>query len=173
MTNDKEQAMRKEFGLYVEEYHSGLLPVGSFERMWQLWQHKQAEVTLLQEQLEEQQAANDALKAELASYKSSKCSQCGQANDGTQNPFCMTTGNHHAWELSELQSSQARVEELEADLKLWHKQRANRSSNGNSPNHGHRVKGVWDSDNYNLAGQECGECKLWSKAVALSTDKEG
>jgi hypothetical protein len=60
--------------------------------------------------------------------------------------------------------------ELVNILKLWHQQSSNRCGRkGNSPNHGHSVAGVWDSDNGEIATTACAECKLWAKAIELST----
>lgn len=38
---------------------------------------------------------------------------------------------------------------------------------GNAPGHAHRIPGVWDDDNGELAGKECGWCKAWAKAVEI------
>ncbi|MGL4651226.1 MAG: hypothetical protein ACRC1H_17605 [Caldilineaceae bacterium] len=38
---------------------------------------------------------------------------------------------------------------------------------GNAPGHGHKVPGVWDSDNGKLAGKPCAWCALWAKAKQL------
>ena len=48
---------------------------------------------------------------------------------------------------------------------------------GNAPGHGHKVAGVWDSDNGKLAGKPCGWCAVWAKAKdirnAISSVKGG
>lgn len=53
---------------------------------------------------------------------------------------------------------------LENLIELW-----DRKSNGRpgSPNHGHCVPGVWDSDNGYLAGKECAECAIYEEARRL------
>jgi|GEM_PF-4140376 len=43
--------------------------------------------------------------------------------------------------------------------------RKNRGRSG-SPNHGHSIPGIWDSDNGDLAGKPCAECALYDLAVA-------
>jgi hypothetical protein len=36
--------------------------------------------------------------------------------------------------------------------------------NKGSPNHGHEIPGIWDSDNGVLAGKPCAECALYDEA---------
>lgn len=43
--------------------------------------------------------------------------------------------------------------------------RKNRGRPG-SPNHGHTIPGIWDSDNGDLAGKPCAECALYDLAIA-------
>lgn len=37
-----------------------------------------------------------------------------------------------------------------------------------SPNHGHQVPGIWDSDNGVLAGKPCAECAIYDAARELT-----
>lgn len=41
---------------------------------------------------------------------------------------------------------------------------------GNSPGHSHRVPGVWGEDNGAKAGKECGWCKVWNAALAMTKE---
>jgi hypothetical protein len=41
---------------------------------------------------------------------------------------------------------------------------------GNAPGHCHAIPGVWDRDNGDKAGTECGWCKVWNAAVAMSKE---
>lgn len=41
---------------------------------------------------------------------------------------------------------------------------------GNAPGHCHSVPGIWDGDNGAKAGTECGWCKVWNAAVAMSKE---
>lgn len=41
-------------------------------------------------------------------------------------------------------------------------------SRGNAPGHCHDIPGIWDRDNGDKAGKECGWCKVWNAAIALS-----
>jgi hypothetical protein len=41
---------------------------------------------------------------------------------------------------------------------------------GNAPGHCHTIPGVWDRDNGAKAGTECGWCKVWNAAVAMSKE---
>ena len=43
-------------------------------------------------------------------------------------------------------------------------------SPGNSPGHSHRRPGIWDEDNGAKAGKECGWCKVWNTAIAMSKE---
>lgn len=43
-------------------------------------------------------------------------------------------------------------------------------SAGNAPGHVHQVPGVWDSDNGELAGQECAWCAAWNTAICMLGD---
>jgi hypothetical protein len=45
----------------------------------------------------------------------------------------------------------------------------NRGRRG-SPNHGHSMPGIWDSDNGDLAGKPCAECALYDLAVDKLAD---
>lgn len=38
---------------------------------------------------------------------------------------------------------------------------------GNAPGHGHRIPGIWDEDNGDLAGKPCAWCLTWAKFTAL------
>lgn len=40
-------------------------------------------------------------------------------------------------------------------------------NSGNAPGHGHRVPGIWDSDNRELAGKPCAWCLAWNTAKAM------
>ena len=71
--------------------------------------------------------------------------------------------DHLRSEIKLRQSYQKRYFELYNLIKLWHEQRGHAASRGNSPNHGHSVPGVWDSDNGDIANTECAECQLWNK----------
>ncbi len=42
--------------------------------------------------------------------------------------------------------------------------------NGNAPGHCHSVPGIWDRDNGAKAGTECGWCKVWNAALAMSRE---
>ncbi|WP_338544937.1 ead/Ea22-like family protein [Pseudomonas benzopyrenica] len=42
-----------------------------------------------------------------------------------------------------------------------------KGSDGNGPGHGHRVPGVWDSDNGELAGKPCAWCSIWNAAKGI------
>lgn len=44
---------------------------------------------------------------------------------------------------------------------------ARKDNNGNAPGHGHRIPGIWDSDNGPLAGKPCAWCLTWNKAKKL------
>lgn len=41
---------------------------------------------------------------------------------------------------------------------------------GNAPGHCHEIPGVWDQGNGDKAGKECGWCKVWNAAVAMSKE---
>jgi hypothetical protein len=41
---------------------------------------------------------------------------------------------------------------------------------GNAPGHSHAIPGVWDSDNGDKAGTECGWCKVWNAAMAMAKE---
>ena len=43
-------------------------------------------------------------------------------------------------------------------------------SQGNAPGHCHEVPGVWDRSNGEKSGRECGWCKVWNAAVAMSKE---
>lgn len=47
---------------------------------------------------------------------------------------------------------------------LQDKKRLGRSTVSGSPNHGHEVPGIWDSDNGELAGNPCAECAMYDYA---------
>lgn len=40
------------------------------------------------------------------------------------------------------------------------------------PGHSHRIPGIWDSDNGELAGKECQWCKSWNAALSLLSEKD-
>lgn len=40
-------------------------------------------------------------------------------------------------------------------------------ADGNAPGHGHRIAGIWDEDNGDLAGKPCAWCLTWAKFTAL------
>lgn len=42
--------------------------------------------------------------------------------------------------------------------------------NGNAPGHCHAIPGVWDRGNGAKTGTECGWCKVWNAAVAMSKE---
>ncbi|WP_448693564.1 hypothetical protein [Pseudomonas rhizophila] len=42
--------------------------------------------------------------------------------------------------------------------------------NGNAPGHCHSIPGVWDQSNGAKSGTECGWCKVWNAAVAMSKE---
>lgn len=42
--------------------------------------------------------------------------------------------------------------------------------NGNAPGHCHSIPGVWDQGNGAKSGTECGWCKVWNAAVAMSKE---
>ena len=44
-------------------------------------------------------------------------------------------------------------------------------SRGNAPGHGHDIPGIWDSDNGELAGKECGWCQVWRLAEKYNKAK--
>ncbi|WP_210015054.1 hypothetical protein [Pseudomonas palmensis] len=44
-------------------------------------------------------------------------------------------------------------------------------NDGNAPGHCHAVPGIWDEDNGDRAGTECGWCKVWAAAVAISKER--
>ncbi len=39
-------------------------------------------------------------------------------------------------------------------------------TDGNAPGHAHRIPGIWDADNGDIAGTECAWCKAWNVAQA-------
>jgi hypothetical protein len=43
---------------------------------------------------------------------------------------------------------------------------------GNAPGHCHTIPGIWDRDNGAKAGTECGWCKVWNAAVAMSKEAQ-
>ena len=43
-------------------------------------------------------------------------------------------------------------------------------SQGNAPGHCHEVPGGWDRSNGEKSGRECGWCKVWNAAVAMSKE---
>lgn len=45
--------------------------------------------------------------------------------------------------------------------------RRNHKNDGNGPGHGHRVPGVWDEDNGELAGKPCAWCSIWNAAKGI------
>lgn len=45
-------------------------------------------------------------------------------------------------------------------------EKKSRKSQG-SPNHAHRIPGVWDDDNGELAGKQCAECAVYDRARAM------
>jgi len=57
---------------------------------------------------------------------------------------------------------------LLADLVYLWNMRAHRKYG--SPNHSHRVPGVWDSDNGDLANRPCAECAIYDEARRLIGD---
>lgn len=42
-----------------------------------------------------------------------------------------------------------------------------RLDDGNAPGHAHKVAGIWDSDNGDLAGKPCAWCLAWNTARAM------
>lgn len=42
-----------------------------------------------------------------------------------------------------------------------------KDNNGNAPGHGHRIPGIWDSDNGPLAGKPCAWCLAWNTAKKM------
>ena len=44
-------------------------------------------------------------------------------------------------------------------------------NDGNAPGHCHVVPGIWDEDNGDRAGTECGWCKVWAAAVTISKER--
>lgn len=43
---------------------------------------------------------------------------------------------------------------------------------GNAPGHCHTVPGIWDRNNGDKAGTECGWCKVWNAAVAMNEESK-
>jgi hypothetical protein len=56
------------------------------------------------------------------------------------------------------------MELLAGLVELWNRKSGGRAG---SPNHGHNVPGIWDSDNGVLAGKPCAECALYDQARAI------
>ena len=78
-------------------------------------------------------------------------------------------------ELPEVTELQQRHDELLAVMSAIVAEvprRSHHAFNGNAPGHAHRVPGIWDSDNGELSGKECGWCKAWHAAVKLAS-REG
>jgi hypothetical protein len=53
-----------------------------------------------------------------------------------------------------------------------HLERRQEYRNGNAPGHSHRVAGVWDIDNGELAGKKCSWCELWQEALEIYRQKD-
>ena len=43
---------------------------------------------------------------------------------------------------------------------------------GNAPGHSHKIPGVWDIDNGELAGKKCSWCELWQEALEIYHQKD-
>lgn len=71
--------------------------------------------------------------------------------------------------LAQLKATQAERDELQAvfSLVIDELNARRRSGDRNSPGHGHKVPGVWDSDNGVLAGKPCAWCAVWTKATEM------
>jgi hypothetical protein len=48
-----------------------------------------------------------------------------------------------------------------------HLERRHKFRSGNAPGHSHKVPGVWDIDNCELAGIKCSWCELWHEALEI------
>lgn len=46
-------------------------------------------------------------------------------------------------------------------------------NDGNAPGHGHKIPGIWDSDNGSLSGKPCAWCAVWAKAKELIASVKG
>jgi hypothetical protein len=87
-----------------------------------------------------------------------------QDTDGNDCSIYQMVEREPEWAASRIQ----KAEEYERLLKRWHDQSKPRAGRGgNSPNHGHSVVGVWDSDNGEIAGHGCAECALFELAKRL------
>lgn len=69
-------------------------------------------------------------------------------------------------EARELQAENAELVNLMRRVVAEHPRR-NHKNDGNGPGHGHRVPGVWDEDNGELAGKPCAWCSIWSAAKGI------
>ena len=58
----------------------------------------------------------------------------------------------------------AAVERELARAKPWNEYPEKWQGAENAPGHGHSIKGIWDSDNGDIAGTECSWCLAWNAA---------
>lgn len=52
-----------------------------------------------------------------------------------------------------------------------HLERRQEYRSGNAPGHSHKIPGVWDIDNAELAGKKCSWCELWQEALEIYRQK--
>lgn len=79
------------------------------------------------------------------------------------------SGRMHAENVrvAELEDENERMKGLLRKLvTIWDRQAPWRKHG--SPNHGHNVAGVWDSDNGDLAGKPCADCAVYDEARRLA-----
>jgi hypothetical protein len=74
-----------------------------------------------------------------------------------------------------LETAQSERDQLKAEVESLRKlvadvvtQHPRPSRRGDAPGHCHLIPGIWDSDNGDKAGTECGWCKVWNAAIAMS-----
>jgi hypothetical protein len=68
----------------------------------------------------------------------------------------------------------AAVERELTRAKHWGKYPERWQGTENAPGHSHSIKGIWDSDNGDIAGTECSWCLAWNAArKALSEAAKG
>lgn len=53
-----------------------------------------------------------------------------------------------------------------------HLERRHEFRDGNAPGHSHKIPGVWDIDNSELAGKKCSWCELWQEALEIYRQKD-
>jgi len=69
-------------------------------------------------------------------------------------------------ERDRLQAENAELVGLMRQVLIEHPRRGSRAD-GNGPGHGHRVPGVWDEDNGELAGKPCAWCSICNAAKGI------